>query len=474
MPSPFSSMLSKSSPRALAVAAFSLEFAWLLSFLFEGQVLYGLAGHFHARPDAYILAAILAHFFGLFCCGFFVHSPRAARNVSLGGLLVCFLSSLSFYAAPSPLWLAGTICGAIGAGCAVSCWGVFLKNFTPEKDRIKSCADGLIGSNILMIGINVVAIYLSPFAGLTLATACLCVGMMLTWRLPVECGTWRSIRHESGALKHSLALLVLFVIIITINSGLMYQVIKPAFEHLSGLVSWYWAVPYIVALIFMRNLSSRFQRATILFLGVAMIMGAFLGFMLLGRSGGDYLIINTLMLGACGIFDLFWWSILGTMLDHAENPVSVFGMGLSANVCGVLLGDVLGLSAHAFSLAEIAVIALTVNCITLILLPPLNRQLAVLLKSHVYLPQQTHLPMDIRDRIAPPIPDSLTSREKEVLELVISGKSNREIAESLCISESTTKTHVYNIFSKYGVKSRAKLIAEVLAGQPDSQCGLMP
>lgn len=468
MPISLSSMLSETSPRALAVAAFSFEFAWLLSFLFEGQVLYGLAEHFRVRPDAYVLTAILAHFFGLFSCGFFVRSPRAARNASLGGLLVCFLSALSFYAAPSPLWFVGTICGAVSAGCVVACWGSFLKSCTPEKDRIKSCADGLIGSNILMIGINVVAMHLSPFAGLTLATACLGAGALLTWRLPVEEQAWRTVREDSRELKKSLALLALFVVVITINSGLMYQIINPAFEHLTGLVSWYWAVPYIVALACMRNLSSRFQRATILFLSVAMIMGAFLGFMLLGRSGGDYLLINTLMLGACGIFDLFWWSILGTMLDHAENPVNVFGIGLSANVCGVLLGDVLGLSAHAFSLAEIAVIALTVNCITLILLPPLNRHLAGLLKSHAYLPRQPHFSTDTPDRIAPPMPDSLTFREKEVLELILSGKSNREIAESLCISESTTKTHVYNIFLKYSVKSRAKLISKIFVNQSGS------
>ena len=47
------------------------------------------------------------------------------------------------------------------------------------------------------------------------------------------------------------------------------------------------------------------------------------------------------MLGACGIFDLFWWSILGEMLDYSDNPAQPFGIGLSANVFGVLCGGVL-------------------------------------------------------------------------------------------------------------------------------------
>ena len=48
----------------------------------------------------------------------------------------------------------------------------------------------------------------------------------------------------------------------------------------------------------------------------------------------------------------------------------------------------------------------------------------------------------------------LTSRELEVLRLVATGKSNREIASSLVISEHTVARHVQNIFTKLGVASR--------------------
>jgi DNA-binding CsgD family transcriptional regulator len=48
----------------------------------------------------------------------------------------------------------------------------------------------------------------------------------------------------------------------------------------------------------------------------------------------------------------------------------------------------------------------------------------------------------------------LTAREVEVLRLVASGKSNKEIAAELVISEHTVARHVQNIFSKLGVQSR--------------------
>lgn len=54
----------------------------------------------------------------------------------------------------------------------------------------------------------------------------------------------------------------------------------------------------------------------------------------------------------------------------------------------------------------------------------------------------------------PALPDGLTAREAEVLACLASGRSNREIATALVISEKTVARHLSNIFTKLGVSSR--------------------
>ena len=53
------------------------------------------------------------------------------------------------------------------------------------------------------------------------------------------------------------------------------------------------------------------------------------------------------------------------------------------------------------------------------------------------------------------LPSGLTAREVEVLRLVAAGKSNREIAADLVISEHTVARHLQNMYTKLGVSSRS-------------------
>ncbi len=58
--------------------------------------------------------------------------------------------------------------------------------------------------------------------------------------------------------------------------------------------------------------------------------------------------------------------------------------------------------------------------------------------------------------------ESLTERETEVLQLVVRGLSNREIADTLTISENTVKFHLKNILAKLHARNRAEAVAYAL------------
>lgn len=56
----------------------------------------------------------------------------------------------------------------------------------------------------------------------------------------------------------------------------------------------------------------------------------------------------------------------------------------------------------------------------------------------------------------------LTSREKEVFELLITNKTTKEIAEELFISEKTVRNHISNVMQKLQVKGRVHAVVELI------------
>jgi len=56
----------------------------------------------------------------------------------------------------------------------------------------------------------------------------------------------------------------------------------------------------------------------------------------------------------------------------------------------------------------------------------------------------------------------LTSREKEIIQLIAKGATNRAIAKTLFISEKTVKNHVTNIFRKLNAADRTEAVVKAM------------
>ena len=73
------------------------------------------------------------------------------------------------------------------------------------------------------------------------------------------------------------------------------------------------------------------------------------------------------------------------------------------------------------------------------------------------------IPAAVAERLAERMSGSeLTSRELEVLQQIVAGKSNKEIGSHLNISEATVKSHINNILSKLGVTDRTQAATTAL------------
>jgi DNA-binding CsgD family transcriptional regulator len=56
----------------------------------------------------------------------------------------------------------------------------------------------------------------------------------------------------------------------------------------------------------------------------------------------------------------------------------------------------------------------------------------------------------------------ISKREREIMELILQGKSNKQIQELLFISLHTVKNHIYNLYQKLNIKSRNQLMSLVM------------
>jgi DNA-binding CsgD family transcriptional regulator len=61
------------------------------------------------------------------------------------------------------------------------------------------------------------------------------------------------------------------------------------------------------------------------------------------------------------------------------------------------------------------------------------------------------------------VTDLLTRRELEVAMLVSEGEGNKQVADRLCLSEWTVSTYLRRIYAKLGVRSRAAMVARIVA-----------
>ena len=99
----------------------------------------------------------------------------------------------------------------------------------------------------------------------------------------------------------------------------------------------------------------------------------------------------------------------------------------------------------------------------LVSLPGVARKTANVVRGEIYVhPSMTRDLLDMKEPATPPRhrggPEHLTSRELDVVRLLATGHTNRQIAEQLSLSVRTVESHRARIMGKLGLSSRADLV----------------
>ena len=397
---------------------------------------------------------------GLLLGGIFVKTIQIARKTLLFAIPICILCTMTFFLPSYRIWMiALTICSTL-AGICITTIGHFFRNCIAYRDRFRAAAEMLIIISVLKMVINNISLYISIQIAFAFTIIMLLAALYFTFKMPnTQSNKIDTKEFDTKTGIKALLLLFLFVAIISINFGIMIQTINPKYNSLEWLTSWYWLLPYTGAALIMRRLRNTDDRSHILYIAVGMIGFGFVLFLLFDYSVSSYLIINTVMMGAWAISDVFWWSILGEMLEMIKNPAKILSVGFSAVMIGVFIGKIIADNNLTILSVSLSIVSMAVICIALIILPILHKLLSKMIKTNTIV---NNMETKIGIINFPDGVDTLTEREKQIVELLLKGRTSKLIADELYISLNTVKTHIKNIYSKLGVKKKSDLFKLIM------------
>jgi DNA-binding CsgD family transcriptional regulator len=432
------------------VICFSAFVLWLLSMAMDGPL---IAGIDILNASTYFLPA---HISFLLLIGLFCSRTLFNRLVPLNCVISTALTLALPLADPSVGRYLLLPLGACSAFVAISA----CKSLWQSQFPLLSAAGGLVIANLLFVPLTA----WPEFAVWKFAA----VGVPLLF-IPIL------LRHlpEPGTQARAAGLwrYLPFIIVFQIISGLMYAFIMPAYGHYA-LLPGFELLFYILAVmaafwIFRKN------RDLGLVCGVVLGMAAFT----LWQNGDSALPVNMgmfAMQAGAGFIDL---GIIAILLAFS-NPIRAFGIGLAALCTGIIGGKIIGcyFGAITGNIVMIGHLVLNISVISLYFLgrhhyssPDRSAAQAAGIQSAATLPPgqadpggaAEPGPQSTEDQIACQLPENLrlllSEREYSVLKKALAGKTYRDTARELEISESTVKTYMYRVYEKMGVKGKKKL-----------------
>ena len=462
------------------VLSIGLYFGWLLSVPFNGPIMYASMASNEINisiPTIYIFA----HALGLLVLGNVVKRAEHWRSLIIyGGALSLVLGFLVLFMPPA-MW--SFIYGIIGFCSAmfVLGWSYPYAHGIDNKSRMKHMALAIILANIVYVILNVLLTILN--LQLVYIMALLSVAGSLRFSKLLTRVDFENIPNSNnGKLKELPVFPGVFMLIVSllifglyINGGFMYQVMYPSLAKYENVAVFYRSLPYIAVLAVMWRYGNVLQKQLPIYMGVSFMGLAFISFLLLHNTLPGFFLTETLIQASFALLDLFFFTILGDISAMNGEPMRTFCFGMTATVGAILVGGFLGeqlmIIGERYYLFT-AMFALSAIFLTFLIIPWMFEKI-----NYIYNTsndkgtaiQQTN--MEIFQNIF--ATHSLTAREIEIVEYLLQGLTNKQIAAELYVSENTLKTHIKNIYYKLQISSRRELMHKVLENKENHPLGLI-
>jgi DNA-binding CsgD family transcriptional regulator len=152
-----------------------------------------------------------------------------------------------------------------------------------------------------------------------------------------------------------------------------------------------------------------------------------------------------------GFFSVYRVVTFSDLSGKKDGLLFIAGFGLMFGRIGDALGALIGIMTTNMQTASVWIAAGLLIATFLLFFRFYNKTYSTIPLQNVSLEDRLHIFEEKYE---------LTSREAEVFELIVSGRSNSEIAADLYVSESTVKFHVRNALRKAGCMNRTELAAK--------------
>ena len=443
-----------------------LYFGWLLAVPYYGPVLTVAAPASVLEEHPLFLIFAVVHALTYLAGGLFLRESRIALNLMVASLTLTILTNAALLLSHDFLWLPAMVIFGVSSSLYVMGWVSFFSLYTPNVGRLKLMAAVIIWGNVIYLVFNWLASHLSAFDVLALALLPLTAAAAILGRFKFfRFSTSKKIRKVKPLLNPLIFIICLFVFVTYLNGGLMYSIIMPSIDLQIPYAFYYRYIIYILVLIVMYLFGEQLQRYFPIYMAVSLLGIAFVSFALFSEITAGLFLTASLLEAAFAMLDLFVWVTLGSLAFLYKAPFQFFGLALAAMLSGIGLGDYLGV--YLFSIGNdyylmTAIFASLSIFIVLLIVPWLNKQIENILPQSLeastvnpVIPGQGRLG-NLESHIQPG--ENLTPREIEIVSLVILGYTNNDIAAKLVVSPNTVKTHLKNIFNKFGVKKKKDLI----------------